>query len=82
MVPLYFESFPAQLLASKITLLGHSGEHTYIREKERILRLRLKSAANVRECYALVLVTKVSETLCEFRDALYQSARAVPSRLT
>jgi hypothetical protein len=67
-VPLYFQGFPAQLLASKITLLGHSGEHAYVGEKERIVRLGLKSAANVSECYALVPVTKVSETLRELHE--------------
>jgi hypothetical protein len=56
MVPLHFESFPAQLLAGKITLLGYSGEHAYIRKIERILRLSLKSPANVSKSYALVLI--------------------------
>jgi hypothetical protein len=74
-VPLYFESFPAQLLAGKITLLGHSREHAYIGEKKRILRLSLKSAADVGECYPLVPVTKASETLCELHDP-YTSQRA------
>jgi hypothetical protein len=59
MVPLYFQSFAAQLLASKITLLSHGREHTYIRKIEWILRLSLKSAANVSECYALMFIMKV-----------------------
>jgi hypothetical protein len=59
-VPLYFESFAAQLLTSKITLLGYSTEHAYVGEKERILRLSLESAANVRKCDALVLIIQMS----------------------
>jgi hypothetical protein len=59
-VPLYFESFPAQLLAGKITLLGYGREHTYVGKIKRILRLRFESAANVRKCYALVLIIQMS----------------------
>jgi hypothetical protein len=58
-VPLHFESFPAQPLSSKIPLLSHSREHTYVGKIEWILRLSFKSAANVSECYALMSIVKV-----------------------
>jgi hypothetical protein len=66
MIALYFQSFAAQLFTSAVTLFNHSAEHTHIGEKERILRFLFKSAANVRECYALVLIMKMPETLCKF----------------
>src|SRR6201981_1422022 len=66
MIALYLQRFAAQLLASDVTFFNHSAEHARIREKERILRLRLKSAAIVSECYTSVLIIKVSETLCKF----------------
>jgi hypothetical protein len=59
-VPLHFESFPTQLLASKIALLSHSREHTYVGKIEWILRLSFESAANMSERYALVFIMKVS----------------------
>jgi hypothetical protein len=74
-IALYFESFAAQPLTNDITLLGHSTEHAYIGKIKWILRLRLESAADVGECYALVPVMKVSETLCELREP-YTSHRA------
>ena len=74
MIALYLQRFAAQLLASDVTFFNQSAEHSHIGEKERILRLRLKSAANVSECYAFVLIMKVSETLCKFGTS-YTSRR-------
>jgi hypothetical protein len=74
MIALYFQSFAAEPLTNDITLLSHSTEHAYVGKIKWILRLRLKSAADVGECYPLVPVMKVSETLCELREP-YTSQR-------
>src|SRR6201981_3151785 len=77
MIALYLQRFAAQLLASDVTFFNHSAEHAHIGEKKRILRLGLESAANVSECYALVLIVKVSETRCKFGTS-YTSRRVRP----
>src|SRR5579863_10125173 len=66
MIALYFQSFAAQLFPSAVAFFNQSAEQTHIGEKERILRFLFKSAANVCECYTLVLIMKMPKTLCKF----------------
>jgi|SRR5215469_4713618 len=59
MIALYLQCYATQPLTSDITFLGHSTEHARIGEKERVLRLRPKSAANMTQGYAFVSIAKV-----------------------
>jgi len=64
--PLYFQGLAAHPFTSEVAFFNQSAEHTHVGKKKWILWFLSKSAANVRECYTLVLIMKMSETFCKF----------------